>query len=281
MAGNKGTAATVLKVWKIMRGLTGDDLVRLQNAPVSLAITGEASRRDALAARIGASSHIAHYGSVAEAIAAGESAIVDSNSAEIAGAAGLTSVLTAIALKQPESRIALAAKFPVFRPIVADQLTVETARINAKVAALSALPGIIPFTDWLMPATAAGDILVLTRNQIDLLLQISACYNLPPDPKARLMELVPVVGSAFGWRAIARELVGLVPGGIGVGIKAAIAYAGTFAIGKAANAYYAGGKNIDMSQLYRDAIRAALSKANLLMKRPKPASSAVRLLETH
>ena len=87
---------------------------------------------------------------------------------------------------------------------------------NAKLAVLSALPGVIPFTDVLLPATALGDMVLLTRNQVFLLLRIAAAYGQEVDLRARVRELLPVVGSAFGWRALARELLGLVPGGIGV-----------------------------------------------------------------
>jgi hypothetical protein len=41
-----------------------------------------------------------------------------------------------------------------------------------------------------------------------------------------------IVGGAFGWRAVARELVSHIPLGGGLIPKGAIAYAGTFVVGK-------------------------------------------------
>ena len=40
-----------------------------------------------------------------------------------------------------------------------------------------------------------------------------------------------IVASAFGWRALARELVGKIPLGGGLIPKAAVAYAGTYVVG--------------------------------------------------
>jgi len=46
-----------------------------------------------------------------------------------------------------------------------------------------------------------------------------------------------VVGAGFGFRTIARELVGFVPVG-GWAAKGAVAYAGTKAVGEAARRYF-------------------------------------------
>jgi hypothetical protein len=43
--------------------------------------------------------------------------------------------------------------------------------------------------------------------------------------------IASIVAGAFGWRALARELIGKVPFGGGLIPKAGIAYAGTFAVG--------------------------------------------------
>ncbi|MEO7720248.1 MAG: hypothetical protein ABIY70_28995, partial [Capsulimonas sp.] len=89
-------------------------------------------------------------------------------------------------------------------------------------------------------------------------------------------ELLPVFGSAFGWRAVARELVGLVPGGVGVVVKGAIAYAGTYTVGKTASIYFSTGQKLTaarMKQLYQDAYRSALDKVRGLLRR-SPAETA-------
>jgi hypothetical protein len=45
-------------------------------------------------------------------------------------------------------------------------------------------------------------------------------------------EVLGIAGGAFGWRALARELVGHIPLGGGLIPKGAIAYAGTYLAGK-------------------------------------------------
>jgi hypothetical protein len=45
------------------------------------------------------------------------------------------------------------------------------------------------------------------------------------------LEIGVIVAGAFGWRAIARELVGKIPLGGGLIPKAAVAYAGTYVVG--------------------------------------------------
>jgi len=48
----------------------------------------------------------------------------------------------------------------------------------------------------------------------------------------RAAEILSIVGGAFGWRALARELAGKIPFGGGIIPKGAIAYAGTYVVGK-------------------------------------------------
>jgi uncharacterized protein (DUF697 family) len=266
----------LLKIWRIARGLTGGELRRMQAKSVNVSVAGSAQNREALKARLAPTgSSISEYESMQDAARNGEKFTLDADSLDIQTTVGLGRALNSIARRDPSARIALAAKYPAMRPYITEQLTREVSRSNARIAAFSALPGVIPLTDWLMPAASAGDILLLTRNQINLLLEISACYGLPPDPRARLTELVPVVGAAFGWRAIARELVGLVPAGIGVGIKAGVAYAGTYAVGKAADAYYAGCKPVDMRQLYGTALRHVIAEGKNILRRP-PSKAAFK-----
>ena len=45
-------------------------------------------------------------------------------------------------------------------------------------------------------------------------------------------EILSIAAGAFGWRAIARELAGKIPMGGGLIPKGAIAWAGTYVIGK-------------------------------------------------
>ncbi len=183
----------------------------------------------------------------------------------------LAAALAGIVQAHPELRLSLARHVPAFRPAAVTQMINEASKENAKLALLSALPGVLPITDFLLPATALGDMLLLTQNQGRLLVSIAAAYGREVDVRARTRELLPVVGSAFGWRAAARQLVGLVPGGIGLAVKGAMAYAGTYTVGRAAAVYYSTGHTLSgprLQQLYQDALRDAFVRVRSLRKRP-------------
>ena len=250
---------SAFSLWNIVRGADTSSLVRLAALPVSLAVIGEQASFEQLCSRLGSAADAVriHHGQPIEdregQIILDAVKLIDLSSADFNRA------LSAIVIRHAERRIALAAKFPAFRVPVANMLSHERAVENARTAAISALPGVIPLTDWLLPAAAAGDIYVLTNNQILLLLEVATCYGRSPDAKARIKELLPVIGSAFGWRAVARELLGVVPGGVGGAGKAVVAYAGTYSIGRAASYYYSGGTAAVTKEKLRSIYRAALA----------------------
>lgn len=136
--------------------------------------------------------------------------------------------------------LALGFRLPGLRPVVAESLIRQTAMVNAQFALLSSLPANIPILGGL--AATSADLLVLTKNQMMLVIKLAALTGRPSQPTANLLvEIAPVVGSAFVWRTIARTLLGLVPGAVGMIPKAAIAYVGTYVVGRAASTYYLSG----------------------------------------
>jgi len=69
-------------------------------------------------------------------------------------------------------------------------------------------------------------------------------------------EIAAVIGSAFGWRALARQLVGKIPFGAGLVAKAAVAYAGTRVLGLSLDRFYSIGftyTRAERDRLYTDA----------------------------
>jgi len=78
-----------------------------------------------------------------------------------------------------------------------------------------------------------ADLPLLALNEIRLLLRLEQAYGLEIDPRERLPEIVATLGASFGLRAVARELLDLVPVA-GWAVKGAVAYAGTRALGEAA-----------------------------------------------
>jgi uncharacterized protein (DUF697 family) len=132
-------------------------------------------------------------------------------------------IAAAVAAKLGEDGTALAARLPVLRAAVCDHLIASFAKRNAIIAAAVFVPGI--------------DMPVLTLNQIRLVLRIALAHGEEVDNR-RAVELLGVVGAGFGLRAVARELLDVVPVA-GWALKGAVAYAGTKAVGEAAVRYFA------------------------------------------
>ena len=171
----------------------------------------------------------------------------------------------------PHLGLALGRCFSIFRPAVAEREILRVARVNAEIAVVSAIP---QASLILGPVSAVADTFLLTKNQAILLLRLAALYGLSLD-KRRLLELAPVAGAAFGWRALARELVGFLPAGLGVVPKAAIAYAGTVAVGRSAAWYYETGRKMpenQLRQIYDESATRAKALVHDITQRLKRAS---------
>ncbi|MBV9119997.1 MAG: hypothetical protein JOZ39_04770, partial [Chloroflexi bacterium] len=166
----------------------------------------------------------------------------------------------------PELSLALARGFSLFRDEVAAREIQRVARVNAEIAVVSAIP---QASVLLGPVSAVADTLLLTKNQAVLILRLAAMFGLSID-RRRITELLPVAGAAFGWRTLARELVGFVPAGLGVVPKAVIAYAGTMATGHAALWYYQTGRKMperQLKQVYAESANRARDLARDLAQR--------------
>ena len=174
-----------------------------------------------------------------------------------------------IACEGPE--VALGSALPAFRPTVAAKLTLDCAVTCLKVAGASALADHIPVLGLVLGGIAsAGDTIAITGLQVNMLLNIAAAYGKRPD-YTRIVELLPVIGGGYGWRALARELSGFIPIA-GIPIKAGIAYAGTLVVGQAAAYYYEYGKPLTAdktSALYYDALERAKKLASDLIERAR------------
>jgi uncharacterized protein (DUF697 family) len=130
--------------------------------------------------------------------------------------------------------LALARQYPAFRRIVVERIIQSVARENAFFAIATALPDVIPSLIELPWAFGefASDTAFLTANQIRMAFLIAAASDKEIGFAQQKAEIAGIAASAFGWRAIARELVGKIPFGGGLIPKGAVAYAVTFAIGK-------------------------------------------------
>jgi len=138
-----------------------------------------------------------------------------------------------IVAAQPDLHLALARNFPALREAVLGRIIQKTAKENAAFAILSALPNVIPSPIELPWAVGefASDTVVITANQMRMALAIAAACDTPVGFGEQRGQVASILGSAFGLRAIARELAGKIPAGGGMAAKGLIAFAGTYTLG--------------------------------------------------
>ena len=155
--------------------------------------------------------------------------------------------------------LALARVFPVFRHAVAHRIVTRVSRENAMLALVTALPNVIPsFIElpWVV-GEFATDTAFLTMNQIRMALMMAAVYDRPIGYSEQKASIAAIAGGAFGWRAIARELVGKIPLGGGLIPKGAIAFAGTWVVGTGLDKLYrtgVGHSRIEKREAWSNAI---------------------------
>ena len=129
----------------------------------------------------------------------------------------------ALAHRLGEAATPLAARLPVLRDAVCDHLVESFARRNGVIGAAVFVAG--------------ADLPILTLNQARMVLRLASAHGVEIDAQ-RLPEVLAVLGAGFGFRAVAREALGVVPAA-GWLLKGAVAYAGTRALGGAATRYFA------------------------------------------
>jgi uncharacterized protein (DUF697 family) len=155
--------------------------------------------------------------------------------------------------------LALARQFPAFRAPMVDRAIHAVARENALFAVATALPDVIPSLvelPWVI-GEFASDTVFLSGNQIRMAFMIAAAYGKEVGFVDQKGAILSIAAGAFGWRALARELVGKIPLGGGLIPKGAIAYAGTYAVGKSLEFYYRGNGALDRGQrrlVYREGL---------------------------
>jgi uncharacterized protein (DUF697 family) len=128
-------------------------------------------------------------------------------------------IARAVASRLEENGAPLASRVPVLRGPVCDVLIARAARRCGVVAAAVFVPG--------------ADLPVLALNQARLVLRLEQAYGLDADPRERAPELLATIAAGLGLRAVARQLLTLVPVA-GWAVQGAVAYAGTRALGEAA-----------------------------------------------
>jgi hypothetical protein len=127
----------------------------------------------------------------------------------------------------------LARSLYPFRKPAAHRMIRTVAKENALFCLATALPDIVPGLGSIPWAVGefGSDAAFLTANQIRMAFYLGAASDRTVGYREQKSEIASIVAGAFGWRALARELIGKVPFGGGLIPKAGIAYAGTFAVG--------------------------------------------------
>ena len=131
--------------------------------------------------------------------------------------------------------VALGRRYPVVRRSAAQQLISRTAGQNAFIALVFFVPG--------------ADMPAMTLNQVKLVLNIAAMYGERID-QDRAVELAAVALMGFGFRGMGRRLSRWVPG-VGIVMKALVAYSATVAVGLAAIAYFERGAPASTSKIVK------------------------------
>lgn len=151
--------------------------------------------------------------------------------------------LKLLMLALPQVVVILARHWTGVRAHFCKTLTRRTALRNGIRAGVSSLPlRAVPVIGPVLAMLAtSAETMMLTSSQLRLSFVIAAAHNRPLDFFDRISELWPIIGSAFGFRGVSRTLVRMLPN-FGPGLKASIAFSGTFAIGEACRLYYEQGQ---------------------------------------
>lgn len=201
----------------------------------TLAVTGASPQAAELARLLGAGREVRGAEIILAVSESGGRATLSGKAVEVADEMSLPTLSETSAASEIAPRVvralhedylvSLARAYPVFRRPVCEEIIRKNARQNAVIGALP-VPG--------------ADMPVMTANQGRMVLNIAAAHGeeLSMD---RARELLGVLAAGFGLRALARQVVKLVPFG-GWAAAAAIGYAGTVAMGRATMLYFERGK---------------------------------------
>jgi hypothetical protein len=177
--------------------------------------------------------------------------------------------------KHADLGVPLARAFQPFRRPFVQRIVAKTCRENTLFSIATALPDVIPNIIELPWAIAefASDTAFLTTNQLRMAFLIAAASDREVGYREQKSEVASVIASAFGWRALARQLVGKIPFGGGLIAKAAVAYAGTRVLGLSLDHLYSIGYTYtreERESLYADALRQGRKVAAQILQHVRP-----------
>jgi len=169
-------------------------------------------------------------------------------------------LVTEVLERHADLRLTLARWLAPFREPVVQGIIRDISKENALFAIATSIPSIVPVLSipWAV-GEFASDTAFLTGNQIRMAFMLAAASDRTIGYRQQKGEIASMFAGAFGWRAIARELVGKIPFGGGVIPKAAVAYAGTYVVGASLERLYRVGYGYSASER-KEVYASALEK---------------------
>ncbi len=190
-------------------------------------------------------------------------------------------VIREILLEREDLALPLARLLPPFRKRVTQRIIRDVARENAGFSLLTALPDILPGVLSLPWAAGefASDTTVLTVNQVRMAFLLAAASDRKVGYLEQKAQIASIIAGAFGWRALARQLIAKIPLGGGLIPKAAVAYAGTYVVGTGLERFYGRGYALtraERKQAYQKALEDGKELSRLLLERARSATKRDR-----
>jgi hypothetical protein len=188
---------------------------------------------------------------------------------------GTLDLLHRILKAHPDLGVPLSRAFPPFRAPYIEGVIKKTSNENTLFSLATALPDVIPSifeVPWAV-AEFASDTAFLTANQLRMAFLIAAASDREVGYREQKSEIAGVIAGAFGWRAIARQLVGKIPLGGGLIAKSAVAYAGTRVVGLSLERLYKFGYTYsreERTRMYADALEQGKKVAGRLIQYWRP-----------
>lgn len=170
-----------------------------------------------------------------------------------------------------DRQLAVAAQLPRLRPAIVARIIERTAKANASFAFTTGLAETVPV---LSAPLNLGDIVVLTKNQVMMCYRIALASGRDGEPHALIGEILGVLGGGLLFRQAARELVGLIPF-VGILPKVAVAYAGTYAIGRAMSAWLTEGRRVTADAIAKYS-RESLEKGRAIAEKLSGSAAPAR-----
>lgn len=181
-----------------------------------------------------------------------------------------STTIEAVLDRRAELWLPLARHFDPFRKPVSYRVIHKISRENALFSLASALPNIVPSVlslPWAL-GEFASDTAFLTMNQVRMAFLLGAANDRTAGYREQKAEIASIITGAFGWRTLARELIGKIPAGGGLIPKAAIAWAGTYVAGLSLERFYRLGYGFTRAErrgAYEEAYKHGKQIAGLLL----------------